>query len=222
MAFGLAAVALASDTQPILSIAIMCLGYELFDLLSWVIFSERARERGRSAIAVFGCGVGFTIFGMGVGYMVGELVLMPAIESGIIDATTIVLASVVFLFTVAFLIIPESSLNTPTDTNESIPNDDQSEHSQTMQDSPNDTSPEPLSLEEACSKIADKHKLTPRESEVLVFLARGRTLPIIARDLHIAKNTARSHIEKIYQKVDIHKQQDLIDLVEETQRLNNK
>ena len=44
--------------------------------------------------------------------------------------------------------------------------------------------------------------------------ARGRTLSIVARDLHIAKNTARTHIEKIYQKTDIHKQQDLIDFVE--------
>ena len=50
--------------------------------------------------------------------------------------------------------------------------------------------------------------------EVQQFLARGRTLSILARDLHIAKNTARTHIEKIYQKTDIHKQQDLIDFVE--------
>ena len=62
--------------------------------------------------------------------------------------------------------------------------------------------------------VAEACGLTPREREVLQFLARGRTLSIVARDLHIAKNTARTHIEKIYQKTDIHKQQDLIDFVE--------
>ncbi len=218
MAFGLAAVALASDTQPILSVAIVCLGYELFDLLSWVIFSERAREDGRDAIAVFGCGVGFTILGMGIGYMVGGLVIAPAISSGFIDATTIVLASVVFLFTVAFLIIPESALSASPEPDESNTASEQHEDIEIEAEQPESTQPTPLSLEEACDEIAKRHKLTPRESEVLVFLARGRTLPIIARDLHIAKNTARSHIEKVYQKVDIHKQQDLIDLVEDTQQ----
>lgn len=218
MAFGLAAVALASDTQPILSVAIVCLGYELFDLLSWVIFSERAREDGRDAIAVFGCGVGFTILGMGIGYMVGGLVIAPAISSGFIDATTIVLASVVFLFTVAFLIIPESALSASPESDENNTTPEQHEEIVEEVEQPESTQPTPLSLEEACDEIAKRYKLTPRESEVLVFLARGRTLPIIARDLHIAKNTARSHIKKVYQKVDIHKQQDLIDLVEDTQQ----
>ena len=74
--------------------------------------------------------------------------------------------------------------------------------------------PDAPPLEKACHAIAQVYGLTPRESEVLVFLARGRTLAIVARDLHIARNTARSHIEKIYQKTGIHKQQDLIDMVE--------
>lgn len=47
-----------------------------------------------------------------------------------------------------------------------------------------------------------------------MLLAYGRTLSIIARDLHIAKGTARTHIENIYRKLDVHKQQEFIDLVE--------
>ena len=47
-----------------------------------------------------------------------------------------------------------------------------------------------------------------------MLLAYGRTLAIIARDLHIAQGTARTHIENIYRKLDVHKQQELIDLVE--------
>ena len=78
--------------------------------------------------------------------------------------------------------------------------------------------PSKPSLEEACGLLAVEMGLTPRESEVLVLLARGRTLPIVSRDLHITKNTARSHIERVYQKTGIHKQQDLIDLVERWQR----
>lgn len=58
--------------------------------------------------------------------------------------------------------------------------------------------------------------MTPRESEILVLLAKGRTIAIIARDLQIAKGTARTHTERIYRKLDVHKQQELIDLVEHT------
>ena len=67
-------------------------------------------------------------------------------------------------------------------------------------------------LEQHCASVARDYGLTPRESEVIVLLAYGRTL--IARDLQIAKGTARTHIENIYRKLDVHKQQELIDLVE--------
>ena len=72
----------------------------------------------------------------------------------------------------------------------------------------------PRSLEQHCACVARDYGLTPRESEVIVLLAYGRTLSIIARDLQIAKGTARTHIENIYRKLDVHKQQELIDLVE--------
>ena len=69
-------------------------------------------------------------------------------------------------------------------------------------------------IERQCALVAAAYKLTPRESEVVVLLAYGRTLAIIARDLQIAKGTARTHIESIYRKLGVHKQQELIDLVE--------
>ena len=72
----------------------------------------------------------------------------------------------------------------------------------------------PGRIERHCAAVARDFGLTPRESEVIVLLAYGRTLAIIARDLHIAQGTARTHIENIYRKLDVHKQQELIDLVE--------
>src|SRR5204863_209268 len=45
--------------------------------------------------------------------------------------------------------------------------------------------------------------LTPRECEVLVELARGRTSKEIARALGIAVRTANHHVENIYAKIDV-------------------
>lgn len=69
-------------------------------------------------------------------------------------------------------------------------------------------------LEAACHEVASQFHLTPREGEVLLLLARGRTLTIVMRDLNIAKGTAQTHIENVYAKLGVHKQQELIDLVE--------
>ncbi|HEX9162312.1 MAG TPA: PAS and helix-turn-helix domain-containing protein [Thermoanaerobaculia bacterium] len=47
-------------------------------------------------------------------------------------------------------------------------------------------------------------KLTAREVEVLGMLAAGRSTPEIAERLHIAQLTARSHIQNILEKLEVH------------------
>jgi DNA-binding CsgD family transcriptional regulator len=47
-------------------------------------------------------------------------------------------------------------------------------------------------------------KLTGREVEVLGMLAAGRSTPEIAERLHISQLTARSHIQNILEKLEVH------------------
>ncbi|NTW28936.1 MAG: response regulator transcription factor [Coriobacteriia bacterium] len=65
----------------------------------------------------------------------------------------------------------------------------------------------------AAQRIAAQFRLTRREEEVLVLLASGRTRPYIERTLMISSGTARTHINHIHQKLGIHKQEELLDLV---------
>lgn len=370
MATGMVAVALAFDVHSALSVAVLSLGYELFDLLAWVLFSEYARERGRSGFAVFGAGTGFMLLGMGGGYACGQVAVACGVANDALGMTYLALGSMVCLFVVAFLIVPENvvgalrkgalgmtdggavraavegdgagsavagegccatevegsvrdvrgaagcsgcgsrgvaarsgdgvhgacdahavAARSGGDSHDApdvaarsgcgshdapgsraavahergvgevagggaaaavgragdlapIPPRDGAEALRQVQEGAADVrgmrhatvrdgieaamcdgasdeaaqAPSKPSLEEACGLLAVEMGLTPRESEVLVLLARGRTLPIVSRDLHITKNTARSHIERVYQKTGIHKQQDLIDLVERWQR----
>mgnify|MGYP004587084041 FL=1 len=74
---------------------------------------------------------------------------------------------------------------------------------------------ESYELETACRSIADESGLTPRELDVLVVLAKGRSAKHIADELCIAENTAWVHIKSIYAKTGAHGKQGLIDLVEE-------
>lgn len=61
-------------------------------------------------------------------------------------------------------------------------------------------------------RLADEFRLTERETEVLAYLARGRSNTYIAEELVLSPTTVRGHIRNIYAKLDVHKRQELIDL----------
>ena len=74
---------------------------------------------------------------------------------------------------------------------------------------------EPASMDKRCEAVAAQYSFTPRETEVLELLAQGRTVGIIREKLVISLNTARFHTKNIYVKLNVHSQQELIDLVEQ-------
>ena len=62
--------------------------------------------------------------------------------------------------------------------------------------------------------MAKRYGLTERESEIMMMLATGRNLPFIQDQLFLSKSTVSTHRQHIYQKLGIHSQQELIDLVQ--------
>ena len=70
--------------------------------------------------------------------------------------------------------------------------------------------------ERACGRIAERYALSPRETEILAFLAHGRGVPLhVAEKLCISPETVRTHTKRIYDKCGVHAKEDLLDLVEE-------
>lgn len=65
------------------------------------------------------------------------------------------------------------------------------------------------------NEIACEFGLSPRETEVFRLLARGRSLPVVTKELNIAKGTAQTHVRHIYEKMGVHARQELLDLIEE-------
>ncbi|NHM16762.1 hypothetical protein GMI69_08875 [Eggerthellaceae bacterium zg-887] len=66
----------------------------------------------------------------------------------------------------------------------------------------------------ACEQIASEGGLTPRESDVFMLLAKGRNAKVIERELFISIYTIKGHNNKIYRKLGVKSQQELIDMVE--------
>ena len=67
-----------------------------------------------------------------------------------------------------------------------------------------------------CAVLAESYGFTPRESDIFLLLAQGYTMPAISERLFVSENTVKSHVKRIYQKLDIHTRGELIDLVNET------
>lgn len=65
-----------------------------------------------------------------------------------------------------------------------------------------------------CEAVCSEHGLTPREQEVFALLARGRNAEHIGKELFISNHTVKTHTSRIYRKLAINSQQELIDLVE--------
>lgn len=68
-------------------------------------------------------------------------------------------------------------------------------------------------IERRCAEVAQTYRLSPRESEILVLLAQGRTRTYIQEELVLAENTVKTHVTHIYGKLGVRDRQDMIDIV---------
>ena len=69
-------------------------------------------------------------------------------------------------------------------------------------------------LEQACDLIAVEEFFTPREKDVFLLLAQGHNRLAVSQRLVVSENTVKTHMSNIYQKLGVHAQQELIDVVE--------
>lgn len=74
--------------------------------------------------------------------------------------------------------------------------------------------PSAAALDERCRALTEIHGLSAREAEILGYLARGRSQPYIRDELVLSKNTVATHVKHIYQKLNVHSRQELLDLFE--------
>jgi DNA-binding CsgD family transcriptional regulator len=78
-----------------------------------------------------------------------------------------------------------------------------------------------LSFKEAVKQIGEQAKLSQREQEILLLLAKGRNNQNIAEELVLSFHTVRAHIRNAYVKLDIHNRQELLDLIERTRKIKS-
>lgn len=189
-----------SAVSPAANSIVLLVSYICFEVLLWSALSEQAYELKIPAIMVFGFGKAL----LSVGTLIGAANLKASanLSSSFAFGSTAFILLLVTTMVVAYCLWPQEKDIQKTD----APVRDKAAPS--LEDSKS------IDIGNTCALLADCHMLSVREAEVLYLLARGRNATFIAGELFISANTAKSHIRHVYQKLEIHSQQALIDLVE--------
>ena len=66
---------------------------------------------------------------------------------------------------------------------------------------------------ERCDMLADQYGLTPREKDILILLAQGRSGREIENELLLSQNTVKTHARHLYAKLGLHSKEDIRNLV---------
>ena len=62
-------------------------------------------------------------------------------------------------------------------------------------------------------EVAERAGLSPRETEVFMMLAQGRSRAFISEELVLSEGTVKTHISHIYAKLNVHGRQEMFDLL---------
>lgn len=167
-------------------------GYNLFEGLVWLIYPKLCITTKRhGGLTIFGWPLVILHFGallgLGLGWILGKTVN----SNDSIDYASFLLTAEVLA--VAFFVLREKDIEHMVNREEAL------------------SSKREVSLAELCAAFAKNYSLTQREQEVLLLLAKGRTLPYIANELCLSLSTVKTHVRHIYTKMEIRDRQDLLD-----------
>jgi DNA-binding CsgD family transcriptional regulator len=188
-------IGLHSAISNILASGILC-----FDLVFWYVLIAIAARNQNGAISVFAWGNSVTPFGIIVGAFIGRTTNRLALTDPLI-VSFITIGLLLIFIGYTFVILKRFSFSATISNLE--PDTAVVMRNLTAQ-----------MLEKRSAEIATEYSLTPRETEVLALLARGRSGRYIKDVLLVSHNTVKAHVKHIYQKLDIHTHQELIDIIE--------
>jgi DNA-binding CsgD family transcriptional regulator len=194
MVIALLPIALFSNFLSLIGIALVFLCFHNFQSLHVLILADFMRETKESAVSLFSFSGLFISLGTLSGWLISYAAFLGQSSTSDLFNGTVIAIIAVAVFALAVEVLPDR--------------------------------PEPETLlvdrnlaseghwRQRCSQISREAKLSPRQHEVFMLLAKGRNTSFVSNELFIAPHTTKAHIYRIYQKLNVHTQQELIDLIE--------
>ena len=178
---------------------LVSIGYTCFDLFCFALYANACRRTGTNALRAFGwCRAAECLAPMAaLGIMEAFRRIWGAPESLFLD---LVVPAAIFAI-LAMIALDQSDVfeSAHIDPDVAYPR------------------PEVLFFARQCQEVIERYALSPRESEVLSLIVRGRSVPHISQRLAISASTTKTHIAHIYEKLGVCDRQEMIDLIESTE-----
>jgi len=197
MVISLALLAVGSHAAYVVSYTLATVATFGTDIVLWIYFSGLV-HKGYSAPAVtFGVGRGF----IQAGVMVGSLLGIQAVQwlaAGTMTVIAVALSQICVLVTIIVYVLGQ-----------------QDRMERVILPAGHDSRSAEPGGAGLYAELAGARGLSPRETEILVYLASGRSIPYIREKLVLSKNTIETHAKHLYRKLGVHSRQELIDFVEE-------
>lgn len=225
-----------SGTSIALSFSVVSAGYTLFEILVWVILSEVASRFQYTSVQVFGFGRALVLLtGVIAGTLIANMLLSLGVGAQLFSAVAAVaVISITFLrtyvLTSADIAVFGQNLGEETDgvpagaigaigegalsgKGPKLPTGAAAKraHGQRTEPSASQMS-QKVPFQRKCAIIGDYYGLTPREVDVFRLIAAGRNSTRIQEELSISAGTVNTHSHHVFQKLDVHSQQEVIDL----------
>lgn len=172
------------------------LGTLVAGIILWCMFANAVHETKLPAVLLFSCSLICTNAAQLIGTLAG-LLGAGSFGPGALELTAVALVAVYLVAMVSMFLFKDKRLQGQDE----------------VGDVPAVVEPGDI-LTDRCIMLAQARGLTPRESEILVHLGQGRTARAIAEKLVVSENTVKYHIKSIYQKLDVHSRDEVIDLIE--------
>ena len=200
----------------------------------WALLCRVSFRSGRSAVQMVGVGFGAACLSTTAGVGVGAAIYnagMPTATLTFVMAAAIILcvASSLFLLRlddVRALMQPADDELAEGDVATPSAADDPTDHLEVPGSGEEPSAPSSAldgyqaSLRRLCAVMAVDFGLSAREVDVLELLVVGKDAKAIADELFISFNTVRSHIRRIYVKLDVHSRQELLELVKDAPNIS--
>lgn len=218
----------------------LVVGLCLADLINTSNVSKNASGDFNAYARLFGQDLGFSRLAYAIGWIGGSLALaLPALEGDLSKPCLVVLAIVLAGFAFSnFLGIDRHAFVAHGSVDSEKPFDPAASKTELHDRSstpptfvtntagkddgalqaipfprPDDTD-EATRIDHTLVRVIERYELSRKEAETLAYLIRGRNATHIAKKLFVSTNTVKSHMRKIYGKLGVHSQQELIDFIE--------
>jgi DNA-binding CsgD family transcriptional regulator len=177
---------------------LVLIGYHCFDLLIWTLLADLSYRFHVSSVLTFGLGRGVLYLANGLGTSLGTFLrLRIGAEFDFITLSKVsIVITLLLIITYSFILTEKDLLSY-----KGVEKDGK-----------------PGAIMQSCNIIAASYSLSPREEDVMRLMVKGRSITRIQDELYMSKGTVNTHLHHIYQKLDIHTKQELLDLVEKNVR----